>query len=90
MTKQEKIIHYLAKNGLDIRKYIHFDYQRSGTVVIRSGSMFGYGGRYEDWRRLQRILDTPACPVRMHRIRDKRSFSYNSFLINYDRLTWEE
>lgn len=90
MTKQEKIIHYLAENGLDIRKYIHFDYERSGTIVIRSGNMFGYGGRYEDWKSLLQILDITGCPVRIHRIRGKNHTCGYKYLLSYDRLVWHE
>ena len=90
MTKKEKIISYLAENGLDIRPYIYeLDYQRPGTIVIRSVDMFGYGGDYSKWRLLNQIL-TPYCPVEMHKIRDNVHRSGFRYFTNIDRLVWNE
>ena len=95
MTKKDKIIRYLELNGFDIRPYIYeLDYQRSGTIVIRSVDMFGYGGDYSKWRLLNKIVGTPGCPVEMHKI-NSRHPGYGSgldsgfrHLTNLDRLVW--
>lgn len=97
MTKKENIINYLAENGLDIRPYIYeLDYQRPGTIVIRSVDMFGYGGDYSKWRQLNKIVSAWDCPVEMHKIRSRHP-GYGSgldsgfrHLTNYDRLVWNE
>lgn len=93
MTKREKILRYMSKNGVDLTPYIDtVNYQRSGTIVINSKDMFGIGGRYRDWVSLLWILKRPNCPVKRHRIRGPHSAQSHPFryLLNYDRLTWKE
>jgi len=88
MNKEEKIIAYMKDHGLNIKNYIcTYDYYRPGTVVLASQRIWGYGGHYDDWIRLHEILQDPACPVELHRIRDMQGGRFN-YLLRYDRLTW--
>lgn len=88
MTKTDKIITYLNEHGVNIQPFIRsYLYTAPGTVVIYSLGMFGYGGHYDKWVQLQKILSEEGCPVEMHKIRDPEC-AWRRYLLHYDRLTW--
>lgn len=81
MTKREYIIHYFAIRGLNISPYINdYAHQRSGTIILNIRGMRDYNECYEDWLRLQNILNLPNCPISAHKVQEHTYEHRNSLL----------
>lgn len=88
MTNKEKIVSWCADHGIDVMKYAleDSDYDRSGTIIIRSLFMMDMD-HIEDWRRLIGSIGYPGCPVEMKKVRNPYS---HRILGHVDRLIWKE